>query len=118
MVNLPPMKAGGPFKLTIAGKNKLTLADILVGEVWVASGQSNMERQLGLRVGQQPIDDWQKEAAAATYPRIRHFGVAQEKSLTPLATVKGQWDVCTPEAVKDFTAVGYFFGRDLYRARH
>jgi len=118
LVHLPPMKAGGPFTLTISGTNRIVLADVLVGEVWVASGQSNMERQLGLRVGQQPIDDWEKEAAAATYPRIRHFGVAQEKSLTPLAAVKGQWSVCTPDAVKDFTAVGYFFGRDLHRARH
>ena len=118
LVRLAPMKAGGPFTLTIAGKNKLVLTDILVGEVWVCGGQSNMERQLGLRVGQQPIVNWEKEAAAANYPQIRHFGVAQEKSLTPLETVKGQWDVATPEAVKDFTAVGYFFGRDLHLARH
>ena len=118
LVHLAPLKAGGPFTLTISGKNRIVLTDILVGEVWVAGGQSNMERQLGLRVGQQPIDDWEKEVAAANHPQIRHFGVAQEKSLTPLATVKGQWNVCTPETVKDFTAVGYFFGRDLQRARH
>jgi len=117
-LQLQPMKAGGPFTLTISGQNRLVLSDILVGEVWVCSGQSNMERQLGLRVGQKPIDDWEKVAAAAKYPRIRHFGVAQTMSFTPLATVKGRWDVCTPEAVKDFTAVGYFFGRDLHRARH
>jgi sialate O-acetylesterase len=117
LVRLAPMKAGGPFTLKISGKNEIVLRDILVGEVWVASGQSNMERQLGLRVGQQPIDDWEKEAAAASYPRVRHFGVAQEKSLTRLDTVKGRWEVCTPDAVKDFTAVGYFFGRDLHRAR-
>jgi sialate O-acetylesterase len=115
---LAPMKAGGPFTLTITGRNKIVLSDIVVGEVWVCGGQSNMERQLGLRVGQQPIVDWEKEAAAANYPQIRHFGVAQEKSLTPLSTVKGQWDVATPEAVKAFTAVGYFFGRDLHLARH
>lgn len=121
LVHLAPLKAGGPFTLTISGKdkqNKIVLGDILVGEVWVAGGQSNMERQLGLRVGQQPIVDWENEVAAANHPQIRQFGVAQEKSLTPLRTVKGQWDVCTPEAVKDFTAVGYFFGRDLQRARH
>lgn len=115
---LGSMKAGGPFTLTISGRNEIVLTDILVGDVWVCGGQSNMERQLGPRVGQQPIDDWEKEVAAARYPRIRHFGVAQEKSLTPLQTVKGKWEVCTPDAVKDFTAVGYFFGRDLYRARH
>jgi sialate O-acetylesterase len=117
LAHLAPMKAGGPHALTISGANKVVLTDILVGEVWVCSGQSNMERQLGLRVGQQPIDGWENECAAADHPRIRHFGVAQEKSLAPLQTVKGQWDVCTPETVKDFTAVGYFFGRDLHRAR-
>ncbi|HEY5285180.1 MAG TPA: sialate O-acetylesterase, partial [Polyangia bacterium] len=103
---------------TIAGNDKIVLTDILVGEVWVCSGQSNMERQLGLRVGQQPIVDWEREVATAKYPQIRHFGVAQTKSFTPLQTVKGRWDVCTPETVKDFTAVGYFFGRDLHLARH
>jgi sialate O-acetylesterase len=118
LVRLAPMKAGGPYTMSIAGENRIVVNDVLVGEVWVCGGQSNMERQLGLRVGQQPIDDWEKEAAAADYPQIRHFGVAQEKSLTPLATVKGRWDVATPETVKDFTAVGYFFGRDLFKARH
>jgi sialate O-acetylesterase len=121
MARLAPMKTGGPFTLTIAGEKKeapIVLTDILVGEVWVAGGQSNMERQLGLRAGQQPITDWEKEVAAGDHPQIRHFGVAQEKSLTPLATVKGQWQVATPETVKDFTAVGYFFGRDLQQARH
>jgi sialate O-acetylesterase len=118
LVRLAPMKAGGPFTLTISGKNRIVLGDILVGEVWVCGGQSNMERQLGLRVGQQPIDNWEKEVASGSYPQIRHFAVAQEKSLMPLANVKGKWDVATPDTVKDFTAVGYFFGRDLHRARH
>jgi sialate O-acetylesterase len=118
LVRLAPLKTGGPETLAISGKNKIVLSDILVGEVWIAGGQSNMERQLGLRAGQQPIDNWEKEVAAATHPQIRHFGVEQVKSLTPLATVKGAWAVCSPETVKDFTAVGYFFGRDLERARH
>jgi sialate O-acetylesterase len=117
---LPALKAGGPFTLTISGTNKVVVADVLVGEVWICGGQSNMERQLGPRVGQQPIFNWEKEAAAANYPQIRHFGVAQEKSLTPREALAGkaQWVVATPETVKDFTAVGYFFGRDLHRARH
>jgi sialate O-acetylesterase len=65
MVRLPSMQAGGPFTLTISGKNQVVLNDILVGEVWVCGGQSNMERQLGLRTGQQPIADWEKEVASA-----------------------------------------------------
>ena len=115
---LAPMQAGGPFTLTMSGKNEIVLRDVLIGEVWVCGGQSNMERQLGPRVGQQPITNWEQEVAAARYPQIRHFGVAQTKSFTPLAAVQGAWQVCTPETVKDFTAVGYFFGRDLHLARH
>jgi sialate O-acetylesterase len=118
LVRLAPMEAGGPHTLTIAGKNKIVVNDVLVGEVWVCGGQSNMERQLGLRPGQQPITDWEKEVAAASYPKIRHLGVAQTQSLVPLSTVKGQWQVCSPETVKDFSAVCYFFGRDVHLAKH
>lgn len=118
LVHLPAMSAGGPFALTITGQNRIVLDDILVGEVWVASGQSNMERQLGLRAGQPPIVDWQEEVAAAEYPQIRHFQVAQTTSFTPLSTVEGRWEICSPATVQGFTAVGYFFGRDLHLARH
>jgi sialate O-acetylesterase len=117
LVRLAPLTPGEPRTLTVTGKNKIVLTDLLVGEVWIASGQSNMERQLGLRAGQKPITGWEAEVAAANYPAIRHFGVAQAKALAPQQTVKGAWSVCTPETVKDFTAVGYFFGRDLHLAR-
>lgn len=117
-VELAPLKLGKPRTLTITGKNKVVLNNVLVGEVWICSGQSNMERQLGLRGGQQPIYNWEKEVADAHYPEIRHFGVEQTKSLSPLETVKGGWAVCSPDTVANFTAVGYFFGRDLYQARH
>jgi sialate O-acetylesterase len=117
-VRLAALPAGGPFTLTISGKNKVVLSDVLVGEVWVASGQSNMERKLGPQPGVQAITNWEKEVAAADLPQIRHFGVAQTKSFTPLTTVAGQWTVCSPEAAKSFTAVGYFFSRDLFQARH
>jgi len=117
-VRLAPMAAGGPHSLTIAGSNRIVLDDVLIGEVWLCGGQSNMERQLGLRAGQQPIANWEQEVAAARYPRLRHFGVEQTKSFAPLGAVRGKWDVCSPETVKDFTAVGYFFGRDLHLARH
>jgi sialate O-acetylesterase len=115
---LSPLKAGGPQALTISGRNRLVLTNILVGEVWVCSGQSNMERQLGPRDGQKPITDWEAEAAAANYPDIRQFGAAQTKAFAPALTVKGNWVVCSPGTVTNFTAVGYFFGRDLYQARH
>jgi sialate O-acetylesterase len=116
---LKPMKPNAtPQTLTVRGDTTSVIANVLVGEVWVASGQSNMERQLGLRAGQQPIADWEREVAAANYPQIRQFYVPQTKSLTPQTTVKGSWSVCSPETVKDFTAVGYFFARDLFAARH
>ncbi len=117
LIRLASLSTGDPRPLTVTGKNKIVLQDILVGEVWVCSGQSNMERQLGLRAGQPPITGWEAEVAAANYPAIRHFGVAQAKATAPQQTVKGSWAVCTSETVKDFTAVGYFFGRDLHVAR-
>jgi sialate O-acetylesterase len=116
---LAPMKPNAtPQTLTVAGDTTSAITNVLVGEVWVASGQSNMERQLGLRPGQKPIVDWEREVAAANYPEIRQFYVPQTQSLTPQTTVKGDWSVCSPETVKDFTAVGYFFARDLFAARH
>ena len=116
---LQPMKPNAtPQTLTVSADTTHVITNLLVGEVWVASGQSNMERQLGLRGGQQPITDWEQEVAAANYPEIRQFYVVQTKSFTPQATVKGNWTVCSPETVKDFTAVGYFFARDLFAARH
>ncbi|MEO7101375.1 MAG: sialate O-acetylesterase [Luteolibacter sp.] len=116
---LKPMKPNAtPQTLTVSGDAPHTLANILVGEVWVASGQSNMERQLGPRQGQQPISDWEHETATADHPQIRQFYVQQTKSPTPQTTVKGNWTVCSPASVKEFSAVGYFFARDLYAARH
>ena len=116
---LKPMKASAaPQTLTVRGDKVCEITNLLVGEVWVASGQSNMERQLGLRGGQKPIVNWEQEVAAANYPEIRQFDVTQTQSTVPLTAVKGSWSVCSPETVKDFTAVGYFFARDLFAARH
>jgi sialate O-acetylesterase len=115
---LSPMKANAtPQNLTVAGDTTRVITNVLVGEVWIASGQSNMERQLGLRAGQKPIVNWEREAAAASHGEIRQFYVPQTKAFTPRSEVKGRWSVCSPETVKDFTAVGYFFARDLFFAR-
>jgi sialate O-acetylesterase len=116
---LKPMKASAtPQTFTVRGDSTIEITNVVVGEVWIASGQSNMERQLGLRGGQKPIVNWEQEVAAANYPQIRQFYVPQEKSFTPKTTVNGSWSICSPETVKDFTAVGYFFARDLFAARH
>lgn len=116
-VRLAPMPAGGPHVLTIRGRNRIEINDVLIGEVWVCGGQSNMERQLGLREWQKPIKDWEAEAATADFPQIRHFGVAQRLALEPQARADGRWLVCTPHTAPEFTAVGFFFGRALHLAR-
>ncbi len=117
-VRLAPLPLGGPYELVIAGKNRVVISDVLVGEVWICSGQSNMERQLGLREGQQPIKNWQAEAATADFPQIRHFEVPQKTALVPQTAVGGQWVTCTPQTAAKFTAVGFFFGRTLHQSKH
>jgi len=110
MVTLAPLKAGGPFKMSIAGSNTIELSNILVGEVWVCSGQSNM--QFGL----QSAANGPEAVAAATNPNIRLFSVPLKTSYTPLDSMQSSWALCSPETAKSFTAVGYFFGRDLNKA--
>jgi sialate O-acetylesterase len=103
-----PQKAGGPFGLTVAGRNTLDFKNVLVGEVWVCSGQSNMEWPLA------NAQDGAREAAAADYPFIHLFTVAKRTSAAPLEDVEGRWVVTTPKEAAQFSAVGYFFGRELH----
>ncbi len=105
---LSPGEAGGPFELTVRAKNTIVLRDVLVGDVWVASGQSNMEFQMAR------VANAAAEMAAAKYPNIRMLLVKRNSSYYPLddaAVVP--WASCTPESVKDFSAVAYFFAREL-----
>ena len=118
LVRLPELPVGGPYTLTIRGTNTVVLDDVLVGEVWLCGGQSNMERQLGPREGQKPLVGWERTAATAALPQLRHFGVAQKLSAVPLAGVGGSWQVSSPETAPEFTAVGFYFGRALQRARN
>ncbi len=106
-VKLEPMKAGGPFELTIAGKNTLTLKNVLIGEVWICSGQSNM----GVSVG--GSNHPKEEIAAADFPNVRLFTVPNTVAEKPLADTRGAWSVCSPATVGGFSAIAYFFGRDL-----
>ncbi len=114
-VNLPAMPAGGPFTLTIKGNNTVTASNILVGEVWICSGQSNMERQLGPRPPQQPLDNWEQEVANANFPQFRMYIVPHASSKTPVTDAKGSWLVCSPKTAAQFSAVGYFFGSTLHQ---
>lgn len=108
-VEFGPESAGGPYEMTIKGKNTITLSDILVGEVWVCSGQSNMEWPL------RAARNADEEIKAARYPQIRQFLVQKAVSTVPEEDVKGgAWKACSPETAGDFTAVGYFFARAIY----
>ena len=114
---LAKLKSGGPFTMTITGKKgsaPIIVNDVLVGEVWVGSGQSNMVFNVSNK-GHRPYGllDEEKEIAAANYPQVRMFTVPDTKSLTPQMDVKGEWKVCSPETVSDFSAIGYLFARDL-----
>ena len=104
-----PFKGGGPFVLTIRGANALTFKNVLVGEVWICSGQSNMEFPLVNAKG------GAEAAAQANYPEIHLFTVDKSTAASPLDNVKGRWVVTTPDQVGQFSAVGYFFGRELYQ---
>lgn len=105
---LPPVEAGGPFDLTIKGGNTITLRDVVAGDVWVASGQSNMEFAVSEAVNANV------ELAAAQHPQIRLFHVKNKVSTYPLDDVVAPpWTPCSPDTVHDFSAVAYFFGRDL-----
>ena len=112
MVRLDPIKAGGPLQMTVSGKNTTTLQNILVGEVWVCSGQSNMQFSLC------GVNHAEVEIRAADYPKIRLFQEERAVSHVPLSDGKGRWEACNPDTVYTFSAVAYFFGRDLHKARN
>lgn len=106
-VMLAPMPAGGPFELEVRGQNTITLSDVIFGDIWVASGQSNMEWPLSR------ANNAQAEIAAATDGDIRLFKVNKKVSDVPLKDVEGSWQRCSPETARTATAVGYFFARHL-----
>lgn len=111
-VEFPLPAAIGPHSLTIsaAGETR-TVSDVLVGEVWVCGGQSNMEWRLG-----GGILDWEKELAAADHPKMRFFDVPHMTSSSPKSDCVGEWVVFSPQTAKRFSACGYFFGRALHQA--
>src|SRR3954447_1326499 len=108
-VTLDALQVGGPLTLSITGKNKLAIEDVLVGEVWICSGQSNMQWAVG------QSNDADLESRTAKFPKIRLISVPKVGTQEPQDDFQGEWKVCTPETVKDFSAVGYFFGRQLHQ---
>ncbi|HEY4989287.1 MAG TPA: sialate O-acetylesterase, partial [Opitutaceae bacterium] len=116
IVVLTPLAANATgADLTITGKATVTLHDVLVGEVWLCSGQSNMEFAVDGGGPLNRVDNAAAEVADARFPLIRQFKVAPLASIRPLADTSGAWKACSPETVGAFTAVGYFFARDLFQ---
>jgi sialate O-acetylesterase len=110
-LRLPRQDAGGPFSLVIQANNRITFTNVLVGEVWIASGQSNMEWPMHRT--------WDPTEAinSSTHPNIRLFTVPKNKAMEPAADIPARWAECQPQSVRDFSAVAYYFGRALQQAR-
>lgn len=110
-MQLPPMKAGGPYSMQIDASNHLTLKDILIGDVWICSGQSNMVHQMNLH-----RERYEKEIAEANYPQIRHFWIPTmtDRQAPRNDFPTGYWKPANPENVLQFSAVAYFFARKIH----
>ena len=107
-VNLEPMEAGGPHKIQItSGQDQIVLSNVLFGEVWICSGQSNMEWSV------KGSNNPEKEIAGAKYPQIRLFHIPKKASTFPENDCNASWKECSPESVANFSAVAYYFGRHL-----
>ena len=116
MLKLKTPDAGGPYTVTVSDGETVTLENVLIGEVWICSGQSNMEMPVG---GWGRVRDYAREIESADWPRIRLFGVKRVSSLAPredVQVVGGGWQPCSPQTVPDFSAAGYFFARELHKA--
>jgi sialate O-acetylesterase len=110
LIRLPPLKASAtPLTLTIEGRNKIELTDILVGEVWLVAGQSNMQRLLSETANGAEV------MAAANHPNIRLFNVSRQVAFKHASPPLGVWRACSPESVKEFSVAGYYFGVELQK---
>ncbi len=109
MIKLDKLPTGGPHELIVKGKNTLKVADVLVGEVWLGSGQSNMAMTVSRS------KDFEAEQAAANLPSIRMFRESSGPATEPQEGGSGKWEVCSPDTVGNFSATAYFFGRELHK---
>lgn len=114
-VDLPVPAAGGPYELQIStGDTIITIEDVMIGEVWLCSGQSNMEMPLKGWPPRDLIDNSAEEIRLANYPMIRMFTVTKIIEVAPVSDFSGNWSVCSPQSAGDFSATAYFFGKELY----
>ena len=110
MVIFPAMKAGGPYEMTLTAKNKIVLKNILIGDIWICSGQSNMEWRVS------NSNNAEEEIANANYPEIRLLQIQKDMQFGKMDDVKKtQWTECNSEVIPSFSAVGYFFGRHIHK---
>ncbi len=114
-VYLPPQAAGGPYQVTITGSNKIVLEDVMVGDVWFASGQSNMEMPLAGFPGNAVVNNADAEIRNANQPELRLLFIRHKASNYPLRDYDdtARWTDCTPETAAKFSAVAYFFGKEI-----
>jgi sialate O-acetylesterase len=116
---LDPLPASSvPAALIVRGRNVITLQNVVVGDVWLCSGQSNMAKPVGAQSGQKPVSNYKEELRTADHPRLRFFKVPRAHAEKPSETLGGSWLVCTPQSLEQskFSAVGYFFGREIERS--
>ncbi|MCH5596466.1 sialate O-acetylesterase [Niabella ginsengisoli] len=113
MIKLPTPKAGGPYNIDIRANETKRINGVLIGEVWICSGQSNMEMPVE-GWANDPIKNSSDEIANANYPSIRLFTVQKDVAFNPREDVNGSWSVCAPASVRSFSATAYFFAKELY----
>ena len=106
-VHLDPLPPGGPHRLVVKGRNKITIDDVLIGEVWLGAGQSNMALPV------ESARDFPFERSRANLPSLRMFTVKAASAKTAQGDCRGEWKICSPETVGDFSATLYFFGREI-----
>lgn len=115
-LDIPTPEAGGPYLLDVAQSDTLIrFANVMIGEVWLASGQSNMEMPLTGYLPAEPIDNYEQEIADANYPNIRFINVKRAISPTPVEAIEGNWQVMSPETAASSSATAYFFARELHQ---
>ncbi len=112
-IDLAPEEAGGPYTLSVKGNNTINISNVLIGDVWICSGQSNMEMKIA---GWGMINNYQEEIAAANYPTIRQFEVPKTVATKPQDDMPGAvWEICSPATAGNFSAAAYFFARTIQK---
>ena len=111
-------KAGGPYTITFKGNNEIKVENVLLGEVWLASGQSNMEFFVAKTrsASYTGVIDYEKEIKEANFPNIRQIDVANKNADEPQQDFKGTWKICSPQTVDTFSAVAYYFAKEIHKA--